>query len=81
MALTAGPQLRAARAMARLGQDELAELAGVAPATIKRLEGAEGELRAHRTTLRALQAALEKRGIEFLPGGGLRPHAPATARA
>jgi transcriptional regulator with XRE-family HTH domain len=59
--------------MARLEQRELAELAGVAVATVQRLEGMEGDLRANRSTLRLLQQALEARGIEFLPGGGLRP--------
>jgi transcriptional regulator with XRE-family HTH domain len=66
MALVAGPQLRAARAMARLDQDRLAELAGVATATVQRLEDQNGLLNARAATLRALQRALEATGVVFV---------------
>jgi transcriptional regulator with XRE-family HTH domain len=66
MALVAGPQLRAARAMARLGQDRLAELAGITTATVQRLEAQPGRLRTTTRTLDALQAALEAVGVLFV---------------
>ena len=65
-------QLRGARAMLRMEQKALAKASGVSLATIKRLEGLDGELTANKTTLDALQRALEAAGVEFIPenGGG-----------
>jgi len=68
MALTSGPQLRAARAMARLDQETLAREAGVATATVYRLEAQDGRLKATTTTLDSLQAALERAGVVFIDG-------------
>ena len=81
MALVAGPQLRAARAMARLDQDRLAALAGVATATVQRLEDQNGALNARAATLRALQRALEAAGVEFIDDGrpGVRMREPSAA--
>ena len=63
-------QLRAARALKRIDQKKVAELAGVSVETIKRLEKAEGPLlSATGTTLSSIQAALEAAGVEFIPGG------------
>jgi len=59
-------QLRAARAMVRLEQAELARQAGVSVETIKRLEGSVGQLSAQGNTLFHIQTVLEFAGIEFL---------------
>ena len=62
-------QCRMARAALGLGVRDLAALAGVAQATISRLERGE-ELRP--ATIAAIRAALESAGVEFLAenGGG-----------
>ena len=70
--LESGPQLRAARAMAGIDRQRLANAAGVAVQTVRRLEGL-GRIRATTTTVEGLQRALEAAGVEFLPGGGVRP--------
>jgi transcriptional regulator with XRE-family HTH domain len=81
-----GEQLRAARAMLKLEQGELAELSGVSAETIKRLERLDGPLSANSMTLDGLQKALEREGVMFLPenGGlpGIRPRRdpPANVR-
>lgn len=81
MTLVTGAQLRAARAMVGIGQDLLAAEARVTPTTVRRLEAMDDELRAHRNTIRALQEALENRGIVFLdhdePGLRMRRRAAA----
>ncbi|MBB3747418.1 putative transcriptional regulator [Rhizobium sp. BK591] len=67
-------QVRAARALLRMEQKELAERAGVSLPSIKRLEQMEGPLTATRvSTIEAIRAALEKAGIRFIPenGGGV----------
>jgi transcriptional regulator with XRE-family HTH domain len=69
MMLLTGPQLRGARAMARMEQERLADLAGVAVTTVRRLEAENGLLEARTVTLRKLQEALEAAGVEFIPGG------------
>ncbi|HEY8032178.1 MAG TPA: helix-turn-helix domain-containing protein [Methylocella sp.] len=66
-------QLRAARAMLRMDQTALAAVSGVSVETIKRLERMEGPLSGTRVaTVNAIQAALEKAGVEFIAenGGG-----------
>jgi transcriptional regulator with XRE-family HTH domain len=63
-------QCRMARAATGLGVRELAALAGVAQATISRLERGE-ELRP--ATVAAIQAALEAAGVVFLPENGNGP--------
>jgi transcriptional regulator with XRE-family HTH domain len=78
--LTTGNQLRAARALLDLEQAALAALAGVNVNTIRNLEAAKGDpIKGHNQTVVAVQAALEKAGIEFLnhgqPGVRLRPKA------
>jgi transcriptional regulator with XRE-family HTH domain len=83
MALLVGPQLRAGRAMAGIGQEALAELSGVGANTIRRLEAAEGPLPTRLSTVQALQRALGARGVEFTggdePGVRLRKPTPAAA--
>ena len=60
-------QIKAARALLNLHQMQLAELAGVSAATIKRIETAP-EIRGAAESLWRIQVALEKCGIEFIPG-------------
>jgi transcriptional regulator with XRE-family HTH domain len=81
MALTTGAQLRAARALAGIEQDQLAEAAGVSANTISRIERIRGEFGAHVDTVRRLQRALEEAGVEFLDGDrpGVRMRAPSAA--
>lgn len=66
-------QIRAARALLRMEQRELAEMAGFSLPTLKRIEGGSGPLRASYENAAKLVAALEKAGIEFIPenGGGV----------
>lgn len=65
-------QIRAARAMLRWEQRDLAVASGVSLPTIKRLETKPGPLNAHGPTVGALSRALEEAGIQFIPenGGG-----------
>jgi transcriptional regulator with XRE-family HTH domain len=64
--------IRAARALLRWEQRQLAEASLVSLPTIKRLEAKPGPLFAHASTLAALTRALEAAGIEFINenGGG-----------
>jgi hypothetical protein len=62
--------IRAARALLRWEQRDLARASGVSLPTIKRLEGAPGILAAHSSTVTALRRAFESAGIEFTNGGG-----------
>jgi hypothetical protein len=65
-------QIRAARALLRWEQADLAEASGISLPTIKRLEVQPGPLPAQRATIDALKSALERQGIAFLgeDGGG-----------
>jgi hypothetical protein len=64
--------LRAARALLRWDQRNLAEASSISLATIKRLESKPGPLDAHTSTVAALTHALEMAGIAFIEenGGG-----------
>ena len=77
-------QIRAARGLLNLNQAQLAEMAELGIATIKRIE-ASSEVRGAATTLWKIQAALEAAGIEFLPdqegaGPGVRLRQTAPRR-
>jgi transcriptional regulator with XRE-family HTH domain len=61
-------QIRAARAMLRIEQRELAERSGVSLETIKRIERIPGVVSAYTSTVAAIQSALEAAGIEFTNG-------------
>ena len=61
-------QLRAARAAVRLGVRELAELAGVTPATVTRFETEKGGI--NMKSASAIQGALERLGVVFVSKNG-----------
>jgi hypothetical protein len=63
--------IRAARALLRWEQRDLAQASGVSLPTIKRVEVTPGILAAHSSTVTALRHALESAGIEFTNGSGL----------
>jgi transcriptional regulator with XRE-family HTH domain len=65
-------QVRAARAMLRWEQKDLAQASAVSLPSIQRLEAKPGPLAAQARTVAAIRAALEAAGIEFIPenGGG-----------
>jgi predicted transcriptional regulator len=58
--------IRAARALLRWEQRDLARASGVSLPTIKRLEVIPGNLAAHSSTVTALRRAFESVGIEFI---------------
>ena len=64
--------VRAARALLRWEQRDLAAASSVSLPTIKRLESMPGFMSAHLSTITALRKALEGAGIEFIEenGGG-----------
>ena len=63
------PQLRAARALLRLDQRELAELAGLSLPTIQRMEASDGLIRGNVDSLTKLVSALDKAGVELIGEG------------
>ena len=64
--------IRAARALLRWEQRDLADASSVSLPTIKRLESKPGVMAAHMSTVAALKKALEAAGILFIDenGGG-----------
>jgi transcriptional regulator with XRE-family HTH domain len=67
--LTTGAQLRAARALLRLEQEELARVANLSVQTIRRLEGRSGRINDARIgTLNDLTSAFAARGVTFTNG-------------
>ena len=60
------PQIRAARALLNISQADLAKIASVHVATIRRLEAAT-EVRGAAETVWKIQQSLEAAGIEFIP--------------
>lgn len=62
-------QLRAARALIRWEQKDVAEASGVSLPSIKRLETKRGALSAYNSTVEAIRKALESAGVEFIPPG------------
>jgi transcriptional regulator with XRE-family HTH domain len=77
-------QIRAARALLNISQADLAKIASVHVATIRRLEAATG-VRGAAETLWKMQQALEHAGIEFIPeeagrGPGVRLRQPQHKR-
>lgn len=63
-----GEQLRAARAMLRLEQTQLALEAEISVETLKRFEAATGEIKGRHDNIQNVHDALVARGIEFIDG-------------
>lgn len=61
-------QIRAARALLRWEQRDLAEASKVSLPTVKRLEAKVGEMKANAVTLDALERALTEAGVTFTNG-------------
>jgi transcriptional regulator with XRE-family HTH domain len=78
-------QLKAARALARMDQQALADRSGVSVPTIKRMEAGDGPIRGNYENVAAVVAVLEASGVEFIPenggGPGVRLRKPAAVPA
>jgi transcriptional regulator with XRE-family HTH domain len=66
-------QMRAARALLRWEQKDLAAASKVSLGSIKRLESQPGALAAQERTVDALKLALEKAGVIFVDENGQGP--------
>jgi predicted transcriptional regulator len=66
-------QVRAARAILRIEQKDLAELSKVSLPSIKRLESQPGPLAAQARTIAAVREALEAAGVIFIAENGEGP--------
>lgn len=66
-------QVRAARALLRWEQKELADACGVSLPSIKRLETQRGKLAAQPRTVDAIRNALEAAGVIFIDQNGNGP--------
>ena len=80
LALTAS-LLKAARALLNISAEELADLAQVGVATIRRAESTPGAARMNEETATRLLDCLDRLGIEFIPadetgGEGVRFRSP-----
>src|SRR6516162_6201384 len=62
-------QIRAARALLRMDQDELARRANVSVVTVRRLEAPDGLSKVALGTFDEVQRALEAAGAEFVERG------------
>jgi transcriptional regulator with XRE-family HTH domain len=62
-------QIKAARALLRMEQDELARRAGVSVTTIRRLEAASGDYAVAESTAEEVQMALREAGVDFILDG------------
>lgn len=69
MGLKTVEQLRQARAALGWTQAQVAAAAGVSVPTMKRLEGASGQLAVRLETLTLLEKAFVQNGIQFLDQG------------
>jgi transcriptional regulator with XRE-family HTH domain len=65
-------QIKAARSLLGWSQEDLAEKSAVSLPTIKRLEAGDGPLGGRKETIDAIQGALTRGGVQFIPenGGG-----------
>jgi transcriptional regulator with XRE-family HTH domain len=68
-----GEQIRAARALTRMEQSQLASASGVSLPTIKRLEKMAGPISANTGTEAALRQALGAAGVIFIDENGEGP--------
>jgi hypothetical protein len=73
--------IRAARALLRWEQRDLANASSVSLPTIKRLESKPGIMAAHMSTVVALRKAIETAGVEFIDENGGGPGVRLRKRA
>ena len=75
-----GRQIAAARTLVAMGQAELAASASISVPTLKRMEASEGPAAGMANNVRAVVAALETAGVEFLNHGrpGVRLREPTA---
>lgn len=68
-----GRQIAAARALAGIGQAELATAARISVPTLRRMEANAGPAGGFANNVAAVKVALEAAGVEFIPenGGGV----------
>ena len=64
-------QIRAARALLRWEQKDLAAASGVSLPSLKRLETQPGKLAAHAGTIEAIERAFNGAGVIFLGAGDI----------
>lgn len=78
-----GEQLRAARALIRMEQRELASLAGISAESVRRYEAEDGIIKGRADTISFLKRALEAAGVVFIttPGIGVYKGRNAENRA
>jgi len=65
-----GRQIRAARALLDMSQDELAEAAGLTPQAIRKIEG--GDVQPREGTIADITRVFDERGLEFTENTGVR---------
>lgn len=67
-----GRQIAAARTLVGMSQSDLAQAASVSVPTLRRMEASEGKATGMANNVRAIRAALEAAGVEFIEenGGG-----------
>ena len=63
-------QIRAARALLGMRQDQLAKAAKIGLATLQRIEQTDGLVQANFSTVLKIQGALERAGIQFTDEDG-----------
>lgn len=82
--MISGEQIKAARALARLDQAELAKRAGLSAPTIKRLEQARGPISANTKTEMQIRTAFADAGVDFIDqnggGAGVRLKTPEAKK-
>jgi transcriptional regulator with XRE-family HTH domain len=84
MSLVTGNQLKAARALAGVDQQQVADAADINVNTVRNMEARGAEpITSSAVTIRNVQLALEAWGIEFLNHGqpGVRLRKPTSAGA
>ena len=59
-------QMRAARALLGIDQRQLADLSGVSPPTIQRMESSDGNVRGVVDTLTKVMEAFDKAGVDLI---------------
>jgi|SRR5271170_1886658 len=65
-----GRLLASGRALARVGQEELARRANISVATLRRIENSPGPPAGFKNNVEAVRRALEELGVEFFASEG-----------